>query len=418
MESVASIIKASLLIDGRGEAPLADPAVVVRDGKIVGVFQGEVPAGVAGDGAKVFDYPGCTLLPGLIDCHVHLCNPGDGTPADVWMTESDGVLTAAAAFSAQSSLDAGITTLRDCGARGDTASSLRRSIELGHGHGPRLVLCGQPITITGGHGWGFGGEADGEDGLRLKVRQLAKNGADFIKVLGSGGGTANTMSWLPAFRAAEFAAIVDEAHRMARKITIHSLCAEASHMAMDAGVDQIEHGGFIVDAAGNQLFDPKVAERLAESGVVVTPTLAVGGYVLQNMHAKSQHPADEQAFVDRWERMMEANLDHVGKMHRAGVRMVAGTDAGWRFTPFDGLPEELRFMSEGGMPASEVIRSGTSYAAAALGIDSQVGSVVEGLEADVIAVEGNPLEDLRRLRNLRLVMQRGRVHRGAEAEVA
>jgi len=410
-----SVIKADLLLDGRGGVPLPDPTVVVHGGRIAGVFQGEIPANMADDRAKVYEYPGCTILPGLIDCHVHLCHPGDGTPAEEWMRESDGVLTAAGAFSALTALDAGITTLRDCGARGDAAVSLRRSLELGHGEGPRLILCGQPITITGGHGWAFGGEADGEDGLRLKVRQLAKNGADFIKVLGSGGGTANTMSWLPAFRAAEFAAIVDEAHRLARRVTIHSLCAEASLMAIDAGVDQLEHGGFIVDSAGNQSYDPKVAERLAQTGVAVTPTLSVGGYLLQVMHAKSKLTLEEQAFTDRWERMMAANLDQLGKLHAAGVRLVAGTDAGWRFTPFDALPEEIRFMSEGGLSASEAICSGTSQAATVLGIEDQVGTVAEGFTADVIAVRGNPLDDLRRLRDIQFVMHDGQVHQGAAA---
>ena len=406
-----TVIQASWLIDGSGGPPLESPAIVVRGTKIESILQGNAPKRIVDEAERKLDLPDCTVLPGLIDMHVHLNQPGDGTPADEWMREPDGVLGARAAAAAQTSLDAGITTVRDCGSRADTAFNLRRTLELGYGRGSRLVLSGAPITITGGHGWHFGGEADGPEALRHKVRSLVKNQADFIKVLGSGGGTDNTISWQPAFRPEEFTALVDESHRLGRRITIHCLNAASIEIAVDAGADQIEHAGFIVDDYGHQEYVPAVGDKLASSGVAITPTLAVGGYCVKSMRSKQTLTLEEEAFLRRWEMMLEANLDQLGKMYDAGVSIVAGTDAGWRFTPFDGLPDELALMCDSGMPTMAVIQAATSRAATVMGREHEIGSIVPGLEADLIAVQGNPINNIRALRDLRMVMQAGILQR-------
>jgi len=410
-----TVIRAARLIDGSGGAPLEAPAIVVRGTKIEAVLQGEPPAGIVDEAQQVLDLPGCTVLPGLIDMHVHLNQPGDGTPADQWMRETDGVIGAHTAVAAQAALDAGITTVRDVGSRADTAFDVRRTHEFGYGRGSRMVLAGSPITITGGHGWNLGGEADGPEGLRYKVRSLVKSGADFIKVLGSGGGTANTISWLPAFRPEEFAALVDETHRLGRKITIHCLNAATMETVIDAGVDQIEHAWFILDDAGHQQYVPAIADKLAAAGVTITPTLSVGSYCARAMKAKQTLTADEEAFLRRWETTLETNLRNLGRLHEAGVTIVAGTDAGWRFTPFDALPEEVSLLCQSGMPAMSAIQAATSRAAAVMGREQEFGSVRPGLEADLIAVQGDPLADIAALRDLRLVMQAGAVQAAATA---
>jgi imidazolonepropionase-like amidohydrolase len=404
-----TLIQADRLIDGTGGAPLEAPVVVVRGTRIEAVLQGEPPAGLTDEADQVLSFPGCTLLPGLIDMHVHLNQPGDGTPADRWMQEPDGVIGAHSAIAAEAALDAGITTVRDCGSRADTAFHVRRTHDFGYGRGARLVLAGSPITITGGHGWNLGGEADGPEGLRLKVRSLVKSGADFIKVLGSGGGTANTISWLPAFRTEEFAALVDETHRLGRRITIHCLNATTMEQAIDAGADQLEHAWFILDDDGNQEYVPAVADKLAAAGVAITPTLSVGSYCVRAVQDKQTRTAEEEAFLRRWEGMLETNLSHLGRLYEAGVTIVAGTDAGWRFTPFDALPEEIALLHRSGMPAMAAIQAATSRAAAVMGRENEIGSVQGGLQADLIAVHGDPLADLSALRDLRLVMQAGSV---------
>lgn len=411
-----TVIRGTRLIDGLGDAPLDAPVIVVRGAKIEAILQGEPPAGILDEATQVLDFPGCTLLPGLIDMHVHLNQPGDGTPADQWMREPDGVIGAHTAVAAEAALDAGITTVRDCGSRANTAFHLRRIHELGYGRGSRLVLAGSPITITGGHGWNLGGEADGPEGLRHKVRSLVKSGADFIKVLGSGGGTANTISWLPSFRPEEFAALVDETHRLGRRITIHCLNATTIEQAIGAGADQIEHAWFMTDDEGTQEYVPAVGDKLAAAGVAITPTLSVESYCVRAMQAKETLTPDDEAFLRRWQRMLETNLTHLGRLHQAGVTIVAGTDAGWRFTPFDGLPEEIALLSRGGMPAMAAIQAATSRAAAVMGREQQIGSVKPGLDADLVAVQGDPLADLGVLRQLRLVMQAGTVHASTMAE--
>jgi imidazolonepropionase-like amidohydrolase len=403
-----TLLKADRLIDGSGAEPLTGAIVAVENGRITGIYRGEVPDSAAA-GAKIMDFPGGTIMPGMIDTHVHLNLPGDGTVLEDAVREPEGVLVATSAFTAARALAGGVTTVRDLGAMRGTVFNLKRALALGHGTGARIVACGQPITITGGHTWYFGGEADGVDGLRQKVRGMVKQGADFIKVMGSGGGTVNTLSWRPSYRREEIAALADEAHALDRKIAIHCLCADSIEYAVDAGVDQIEHAGFLIDSKGNQQFDPRVAEKLAKSGIPVTGTLAVAGAAVKAMLAKENRTAAEDAFLGRWQAMLEDNVEQFRKLRDAGVSLVAGTDAGWRFTPFDGLPMEMELMVRGGMSTLEAITAGTGFAARVIGIDDKVGTLQAGLEADIIVVSGNPVEDLDRLRHLQLVMQAGHV---------
>lgn len=404
-----TILHADRLIDGTGAAPIADPVLVVADGRVRDVFVGAVPEGAVAPGAREIRLPGCTLLPGLIDAHVHLNLPGDGTTLEVAVRETDGVLTATATLSAVRALQAGITTVRDLGGARGTIFDVRRAFELGHGHGARIIACGQPITITGGHTWYLGGEADGPERLRLKVREMAKLGADYIKVMATGGGTLGTMSWLPSYSREELAALADEAHRLGRTITAHCLCKEAIDWVVEAGFDGIEHAGFLVDKTGHQVFVPETAERVARAGIPCTTTLAVGAFMLRALEAMDRRTPAEQAALDRWRFMFDDNLAQFGKMRDAGVTWVAGTDAGWRYTAIEGMPLEIGLMHRGGMPALEAIHAGTGLAAKVLGIADRVGTLKPGMIADVIAVAGDPLDDLSRLGDVRLVLQGGEI---------
>jgi len=412
------IIRAARLIDGTGAPPVSDPTVVIRDGRIHQVFAGVPPAGQWPPDAPVLDQRGHTLLPGLIDAHVHLVLPGDGTPFETTVQEPDGVLALLAAENARRALHAGITTLRDCGGMRETTLDLRRAQRLGYAVGPRLHLCGRPITITGGHCWYFGGETDGPEGMRAMVRRLLKSGVDYIKIMATGGGTVGTMSWRPSYRAEELQAAVLEAHRFGRRVGIHSLCAEATRQVLAAGADQIEHAHFLVDPSGRQVFEPEVADAIARARTPVTTTLAVGHYVLRALEARADLPPEDQAALDRWRRMLASNMEQARRMRSAGVRLIAGTDAGWRFTPFDGLVAEMALLCEAGATTQEAIAAATSQAAAAMGIESETGALREGLAADIIAVSGDPLTDLDVLRRPAMVMLRGTaVERGAGAPV-
>ncbi|PTM39844.1 amidohydrolase family protein [Bosea sp. 124] len=402
-----TLIKAARLIDGTGAAPVKDPILVIAGGKVEAILSGTVPAEFAD--AEIHDCPGATILPGLIDTHVHLNLPGDGTLLEEAMRETPGVLMATSTFAVGKALAAGITTVRDVGAHERTAIDLRRALQLGHGEGARVLACGQPITVTGGHTWYFGGEADGEDGVRRKVREMVKLGADFIKVMASGGGTVGTQSWKPSFTPGELHALADEAHRFDRLATAHCLCAQSIDDVIAAGFDQIEHAGFIADRKGNQVYDPAVAERLAKSGIPVTSTLAVGGAVLREMRARTVLTPADQAFLARWEKMAADNMAQFRKLRAAGVSFVAGTDAGWRFTRIDDLPLEIAMMHEGGMSTMEALVAATGYAARVIGLADETGTLKPGLAADVLVVSADPLADLAALRDVRLVMQAGKV---------
>jgi len=411
----AVVIHADRLLDGTGAAPVADAALAVDGGRVVAVFAGPVPEGAAPANAEHIHMPGCTILPGLIDAHVHLNLPGNGATLEVAVRESDGTLAATTAFMAGRALQAGITTVRDVGAARTTVFDVRRAMQLGHGHGARIVAGAQPITITGGHTWYLGGEADGADALRRKVREMHKLGADFIKVMATGGGTVNTMSWLPSYSAAELQVLADEAHRLGHRITAHCLCAEATAMVVDAGFDGIEHANFLIDRAGHQRFVPAVADKVARAGIPVCSTLAVGGFMLRALEAMERRSPADQAALERWRRMAAENQEHFGRMRDAGVTWVAGTDAGWRYTVIEGMPLELELMVDGGMSAGEAIHAGTGRAAQVLGIDADVGTLVPGKLADVLVVAGNPLDRMAALTDVRLVLQAGerRVYRPA-----
>ena len=227
--------------------------------------------------------------------------------------------------------------------------------------------------------------------------------------MAAGGGTPNTLSWQPAFSQEELNAIVEEAHLHDLKASAHCLNREATLRAVRAGFDQIEHAGFLLDRHGNQQYEPEVAEALIEARVVVCPTLAVGRYVLKYLEEREELSTEEVHQLERWREMLAQNVAHLAQMLEDGLRVVAGTDAGWRWTPFDALVSELELMAEAGMSNAAVIEAATSKAAAALGLADSVGRLTTDMVADIIAVRGNPLKELATLRQVNMVMKAGQL---------
>ena len=408
--SIGSILLADRLIPGDGGAVLEQPAVVIEHGRIRAVTtRAEAEAIQREHQHHVVSLPGSTLLPGLIDCHVHLNFPADGSPILDINEQSDTTLSALSMNNARTALEAGITSQRDCGGRHTLNVELRDAIENYDMALPRLVSCGPPITITGGHCWFFGGEAEGVAGVRREVRELIKQDVDFIKVMAAGGGTPNTLSWQPTFSQEELNTIVEEAHLHDRKASAHCLNREATLRAVRAGFDQVEHAGFLLDKWGNQRYEPEVTEALVEAQVVVCPTLAVGRYVIEHLEGRENLSTEDTRQLERWRRMLGENIAQLAQMLEAGLRVVAGTDAGWRWTPFDALVDELELMVEAGMSNAAVIEAATSKAAVALDLADRVGKLTTGMTADIVAVRGNPLEELAALRQVNMVMKAGRL---------
>jgi imidazolonepropionase-like amidohydrolase len=313
---------------------------------------------------------------------------------------SDVALALRAAHNAASSLRAGVTTIRDCGSRGRTVLDLIGARAEGLLDIPRIVAAGCALTISGGHMRPFGGEVDGLDGCRQMVRRLVSAGAGFIKMAGSGGGTPGSLTDYPSFSVPEIQATVETAHGLGRRVTVHCTAAAAIERALAARVDSLEHGYF--GAPGNfQAFEQRLADGLAEARISVTPTLQV----FRDM-SEFAPAAAEREF---WQRRREVLVTNAARLKQAGVRLTAGSDAGWRFTRFDNYWRELEEMHACGMSPIDVIHAATGAAADASGRPDEFGALRPGLSADLLLVEGNAAENIGCLQSVRRVYVEGRL---------
>ena len=408
------LIRAAQLIDGRGGPPLQHVAVLVEGATIRLVGPASEVRAPDGAPVDVHDFGDATLLPGLIDVHTHLNGFGDGRPGEDLAALPDEILLLQAARNARAHLEAGVTTLRDCGTKNRTGFALREAAKMGIIPAPRLVLCGRPVTITGGHLWYFGEEADGEDGVRRAVRQMIKEGADCIKLIATGGSTRTSIASRPAFNATEIRAIVDEAHKFGKPTAAHCSSTQGVVNALEAGVDTIIHCRF-VEPDGTVRFRPEVAERLAAAGCWVDATIAQGGMrirSLQGRQAAGTLAERERQELERSLHASEVHQDHFRRLLAAGVKMVSGSDSSWMWYPMGHFAEEVIAHAAWGMGAAAAIVSATGAAARCLGVDSLAGTVEPGKAADVLVVDGDPLRDMTALRAVRQVFQAGtRVHR-------
>jgi imidazolonepropionase-like amidohydrolase len=356
------------LIDGTGAPPRSGVTVTVDGGRILSVDEAPPP-----QGAGVLDLEGRTLLPGLIDAHVHLSSLGSGVPGDL---AEYGL-----ALAARRMLEGGITTVRDLGSYGRSLFRLREAIQAGFCPGPRLVLCGQIVAATSPGGRSFPGmycEADGADGMRRAVREQIRQGVDFVKVMSTGALTVAEEDVNPAqLTAEELAAVVDESHRMGLSVASHAEGLDGIRLSVEAGVDTLEHGEMACEG-------PDVLAAMAERGIVLVPTLCVFDLV-----------ADTDLFPE-WMRergrfLRESAERTVAAARAAGVAMAMGADAG----PHGENARELVRLVEAGLTPMEAIVAATATASRASGLEAEVGTVSPGKVADLLVLDGDPLEDPR-----------------------
>jgi imidazolonepropionase-like amidohydrolase len=381
------ILRGARVFDGTGRPPQPGLAVVVEDDRIAElVADGAV--GGAGD-ARTVDLTGCTLLPGLVDMHVHL-GFGSRGPRD---TEAAGAFRAARNVRATQA--AGVTTLRDVGAPHGVAIATRDAVQRGDISGSRVVPCGQIICMTGGHGSeppappGMAREADGPDDCRRAVREQVRAGAECIKVTTNG--PLNVVELTPP----ELEAIVDEAHRCERRVACHASILASSEMAIRAGVDTMEHGCDL---------DAAAARAMVDRGIVLVPTLLVMTLIMENWDAYKAIPMMKSIPV-RAKRHVESFQIAMD----AGVPIAAGTDIFHGLGRFDSLPEELGIMVQHGMSPTDALVAATRTGARALGLGRELGTVERGKQADLLAVDGDPCRDISALRQVALVVQNGQV---------
>ena len=407
--SDVTLVTAARLIDGTGGPPLERGAMLVEGGVIRAVGTEEAVAPPEGASVREFSYDDKTVVPGLVDCHVHLIGVADGRQGDDLAPLPDEVLTLQAARNARAHLYAGVTTVRDCGAKNRTTFMLRRAMEMGITPGPRLVLSGRPVAIVGGHLSYFGVEATGTDECRASVRQLVKEGADFIKVTATGGSTQTSYPFRPSFTLEELTAICEEAHKFGKHVAAHCASTQGMIDALDAGVDTILHG-YHTEPDGTATYRPEVTERIAGQGVFVNPTLYQARYGIGVLESKMESDGLtdlEQAELDTLRRYEESRFDHVARMRAEGVKLVSGSDSAWAYYPMGDFQSEVAAHVEIGMSPMEAIVSATGDSARSCWVEDQVGTLEVGKQADALVVEGDPSQDISALKNVVDVFQGG-----------
>ena len=411
-----TLITAARLLDGTGARPIEQAALLVEGDRIVSLGR-QADVRVT-DGASVDrrDYAEGTILPGLVDAHTHLVAPGDGTLGDDVAREDDDILLLQAAKNARTLLHSGVTTLRENGAKGQVAFSLREGIRRQLAPGPRMVICGRPIAITGGHMGYFGSEADGEAAVRAEVRKLLKEGADYIKIVASGGSTRTSDPNRASYTVAELVAMTDEAHRHGKLTAAHCTSAQAVQNCLDADVDMIIHCIF-TEPDGTYRFRPDLVERLVAAKAWVNPTLYVMKAGIERLREarerEGQLTPDLVAKLEDSRRALDVRVDAVRRMSEAGVRMTAGSDSPWGWYAPGEFVHEIHMLAQAGLSYSDAIVAGTAGAADSIGVGGLAGRLAPGRLADLMVVRGDPTREITALWNVLDVYQAGRrIERG------
>ncbi|GHF77863.1 amidohydrolase family protein [Streptomyces filamentosus] len=370
---------------------LEDGAVLVKDGLIAAVGPRKEVEEQAGADTPRFAFDG-TIMPGLIDAHVHLVFDGSPDPVAGLQTSTDEVLLEDMRHRAEQLLRSGVTTARDLGDRGGLVLRLAAEISEGRTLGPRIVSAGTPVTTVGGHCHFLGGEIAGEAEARDLVRRNLAAGAGVIKAMVTGGGLTKDgpKSHESQFTKEELGALVDEAHRAGVPVAAHAHGADGIAAAVEAGVDTIEHCTWMT--GGGLDFRQDVVQQIIDRGIAVCPAVSPHWQMLPRIFG------EERA---------AAMFDMVRRMADAGVRLVAGTDAGVQRAGFDGLVPALSFYAHLGLTPAAIIDMATSEAATALGLDTTTGRITPGHRADLLLVNGDPLSDLGALKNVRAVFVGG-----------
>jgi imidazolonepropionase-like amidohydrolase len=379
-------IRAGSLFNGASATLVADPVLVMDGPTIIAVDSGVEPP----LDAHVVDLGGATLLPGLIDTHVHLAFDASAGPVAALAGRDDDAAVAAMSTAALAALRGGVTTVRDLGDRGYLSLRLRGADDM-----PTIVTAGPPITTPAGHCHFLGGGTEPTpEAVRFAVREHAERGVDVIKVMASGGTlTPGTRQELPQFTPDLLRALVDEAHRLGLPVTAHAHGTSAIRDALDAGVDGMEHVSFW---SADGIDDPgDLVRRIVDSGIAVGMTAGV---------LPIPGVAPPAAVTMRLPRI----IANTRGLYEAGAYMVLGTDAGiGPPKPHDVLRHALAQTVQIAMPPAEALRMATSTAAAACGLADRKGRLAPGFDADILAVEGDPLADLAALHNIRAVFARG-----------
>jgi len=395
------IIHAGRVLDVKTGKMLSDQMLVIEGGKIVSIG-GSAETKAPADAVRI-DLANATLLPGLIDAHTHLTMDPKFGYERLGVSIPREALTGAK--NARLTLEAGFTTVRNVGADGYSDVALRDAINAGDVPGPRMLVSGPALSITGGHcdnnllpseyhATGYG-VADGIAAVQHKVRENIKYGSDLIKVCATGGVLSKGDDpQASQYTLEEMKAIVADAHRLGRKVAAHAHGAQGILWASQAGVDSIEHGSYIDDAA--------IAE-MKKNGTYLVPTLYLGDWFMEN--AERNHVPD--FLLGKAKAVMPAARKNIAHAFASGVKVAFGTDAA--VYPHGLNAHEFAVMVKLGLTPLQAIQAATVNAADLLGWSGKVGSLEPGAWADIVAVDGDPLKDVTTLERVKFVMKSGEV---------
>ncbi len=371
------------VIDGRGKV---FKGYVIVDGEKIAEAHEGTPAALAESTVKI-DLAGKTILPGLIDCHVHLRSDGLADPRAQQASDTDAVALLRSARNARRCLECGVTTIRDCGSRGGIDFALRTASQQGLCPTPRLVLSGIIICMTGGHGWQLGYEADGPDAVRRAARTQIKLGADNVKLIASGGILSpGSEIGAPQLTIEEMRAAADEAHAAGKICCAHAHGSTAIKNAVRAGVDSVEHG---------YLLDDEGIDLMLQRGTYLVATSAAVRNVVKHGTSSGVRPD----VVRKAQSAIDQHIASFKRAHKAGVKLAMGTDTGVPFTQHGNNLDELVYLVEMGLSPLEAIATATSGAAKLLKLDDRIGSLEPGKLADFVVVDGDPLSDITMLQD-------------------
>jgi imidazolonepropionase-like amidohydrolase len=407
-QAQTTYIHAGHVIDGSSDKVSSSVTLIIEGDQITDIKNRYVKVP---DGARYVDLKDAYVMPGLIDMHVHLENQTSPDGYIKRFTLNDADVAFNAAQYAETTLLAGFTTVRDVGGRGVNIS-LRDAINAGKIPGPRVFTSGKIISTTGGHadptnGWRnlIEGDPGPKEGVingpyeaRKAVRQRYKNGADLIKITATGGVLSLAKSGdAPQFYMDELEAIVQTAHDYGMQVAVHAHGAEGMKRAVEAGVNTIEHGTYMT---------PEIMDLMKANGTYYIPTITAGKAVADSAKIPGYYPA---VVVPKAKAIGPLIQNTFAKAYEAGVPIAFGTDAGVYAHGKNG--KEFGYMVEAGMPAMKAVQSATSVAAGVLGIEDYVGQIKQGYTADIIAVRGNPLENIALMEDVSFVMKQGRIYK-------
>jgi imidazolonepropionase-like amidohydrolase len=397
---MAIVIRGGRVITAGKAGAIEKGAVVVDGGRIVAAGP-EREVETPKDVSQVIDVKGRTVLPGLIDMHAHCCPFTDAETKEGInaRTVTESVLRAMENL--RRTTAAGITTIRDMGAKHAGIFALRRAIDAGERVGPRMLVSGAGIAMTGGHGYNsVADEADGPEACRALARQQLRLGADVIKLMASGGaGTWGERVVDSQLTVAEMAAAAEEAHKKGKTTASHATYIDSVIDSLNAGIDTIEHGLILNDVC---------IQMMLKMDRYLIPTLEAYERIVR-LGTKVYPPY----FVPKAEMVVGPHKESFQLALKAGVKMAAGTDSGGHFWPMGDMALELERMVEFGMAPMAAIETATRNAADALKMLDRLGTLEPAKLADVLVVDGNPLDDMKALRHPWLVMKEGTIQVGA-----